>query len=344
MKSHSRARSTAARLAVLACALMLPVACSSDSDDDSSSTSESSAKVTVTGAFGDTTVDSTPERVVALSTTDADFLLSVGVTPVAVPILTQSDPATGGTGIYPWEEGKYPADTPKINAPSTDISVEAVAALNPDLIVATGFWGLDEKTYAALNEIAPVLHFDTEANADPWQDNVRKVGEVTGHEAEAEEAIKAAEASVTSAKTENPDLAGKTYNAIISPSADGVYVLCSAEDNMARVMKDLGLELSEYAQTVECDGGKGEVAWENLPQLDADLLWVIPDTADQVQVLESQPLWPQLPAVQRGAVAVVPKTDGVPFALAFPSPISLEWGVDQLAPELSTAASKKRLN
>jgi iron complex transport system substrate-binding protein len=320
--------------------LLLPVACSSDGDDDSPSSSGGSEAVTVTGAFGEATIESTPERVLALSTTDADFLLSVGVTPIAVPSMPQTDAATNNTSIYPWEEGKYPAGTPKIQAPATDFNVEAVAALDPDLIVATSFWGLDEQNYAALSAIAPVVHFATEANADPWQDNVRKVASAVGREAEADKSIAQAEASIRDAKTANPVLQGKSYNAIISPSADGVYVLCSQEDNLARVMKDLGLTLSDYAQTVECDGGKGEVAWENLPKLNADVLWAIPDTADQMQVLDSQPLWPQLPAVTRGAVATVPKTDGIPFALGFPSPISLEWGVGQLAPEIAGAAAK----
>lgn len=338
MRHHSPTKSTIARVVVLSAVLLVPVACSSESD--SSPLSGSQSAVTVTGAFGDTTLDAAPERVVALSTTDADFLFSVGVTPVAVPLLTQSDPATGGTGIYPWEEGRYPADTPRLSAPSTDISVEAVAALEPDLIVATAFWGLDDNTYGALSAIAPVLHFDTAANADPWQDNVRKIGKVMDRQAEAEMSIETADAVVASARSQNPQLAGKSYNAIISPSADGVYVLCSQDDNMARVMKDLGLELSDYAQTVECDDGKGEVAAENVSRLDADLLWVIPDNPEQSHVLDSQALFRQLPAVVRGAVATVPKTEGVPFALAFPSPISLEWSVDQLVPQLAAVAGK----
>ena len=213
-----------------------------------------------------------------------------------------------------------------------------MAALEPDLIVATGYWGLDQKTYDLLSAIAPVVHFDTDANADAWQDNVRKIGKVVDREDRAEQAIATAETVVSSARSENPVLQGKTYNAIISPSAEGVYVLCSQEDNMARVMKDLGLELSSYAQTVECDGGKGEVSWENVSQLNSDLLWVIPDNSDQLGVLDSQQLWTQMPAVARGATAVIPKTAGVPFALAFPSPISLEWGVGQLVPGLVSAA------
>ncbi len=333
MHISSRFRSVGAA-AALAAVLVLPVACSSDSGDSAD------AAVTVSGAFGEATIEGTPQRIVALSTTDADFVFAAGAKPIAVPILEQSNAATGGTGIYPWQKSLYPADTPKVDAPATDISVEAVAALDPDLIVATGFWGLDEKVYGALSDIAPVVHFDTEANADAWQDNVRKVGKAVGGTEKAEESITAAEASMTSVREANPKLAGKKYNAIISPSEDGLYFLCSEEDNMSRAMKGLGLELSDYAKTVECDGGKGEVSWENLPKLDADLLWVIPDTADQMSVLDAQPLWPQLPAVKRGAFTVVPKSEGVPFALGFPSPQSLEWGVGQVAPKFSEAVSK----
>ncbi|OZG25748.1 ABC transporter substrate-binding protein [Williamsia sp. 1138] len=337
MKSQNRTFSTVARLAVLATALLLPVACSSD---DGESSSGGDAAITVTGAFGDAVVEQTPERVVALSTTDADFLLSVDVTPVAIPKATATDPTTGGTGIYPWEEGRYPADTPTLATPTKDISLESVAALDPDLIVATGFYGLDQQTYDSLSSIAPVVHFDSKPNADAWQDSVRKVGQVLDRTDEAETSIKTADGVIASARTDNPALAGKSYNAIISPSAEGMFVLCSQDDNMARVMKDLGLELSAYAQTVDCDNGKGKVAWENVSALEADLLWVVPDNAEQVQVLDSQALWNQLPAVERGAVATVPKTDGVPFALAFPSPISLEWGVGQLVPQLAAAAGK----
>ncbi len=342
MRISNRLRPVVGAVA-LASVLVLPVACSSDSGNPSSPGSSSDAaneSVTVSGAFGESKIDGTPKRIVALSTTDADFVFAAGAKPIAVPILEQSNAATGGTGIYPWQKDLYPADTPKVDAPATDIRVEAVAALKPDLIVATGFWGLDKKVYDSLTAIAPVLHFDTEANADPWQDNVRKVGKAVHNPEKAEQSITGAESAMTAAREANPKLAGKSYNAIISPSADGVYVLCSEADNMARAMKSLGLELSAYAKTVECDGGKAEVSWENVSKLDADLLWVIPDTPDQMSVLDSQPLWSRLPAVKRGAFTVVPKSEGVPFALGFPSPQSLEWGVGQVAPKFTGVLSK----
>lgn len=109
---------------------------------------------------------------------------------------------------------------------------------------------------------------------------------------------------------------------------------------MGRVMADFGLKLSDYAQSVECDGGKAAISWENVPQLDADLLWVIPDNPEQLGVLTDNPLWNALPAVQRGAYFVVPKTEGVPFAIAFPSPLSLSWAVDQLAPQVAEASAQ----
>lgn len=293
----------------------------------------------MTGPLGESTIDSVPQRVLPLSVTDADFVLAVGASPIAIPELTQSDSATGGTGVYPWQQGPYADGIPTIAA-TTDAEIEPIAALTPDLLVGTAFWGLTEQTYGPLSSVAPVVHFDTATNADPWQDYQRKVGKALNRESEADAAIADAENAIAAAHTDNPALEGKTFNAIISPAEDGVYILCSDEDNMARTMSDLGLALSDYAKTVECDGGKGQVSWENVPLLDADLLWVIPDTAEDAAILDTQPLWGQIPAVERGAVVTVPKSEGLPFALAFPSPLSLTWAVGELAPKLAEAAER----
>lgn len=324
--------------AVTLAASLILAGCSSSSGDDTSADPSDGYPVALTGALGDATIDSAPVRVLPLSATDADFVLAVGVEPIAIPKLAQSDSATGGTGVYPWQQGLYAAGTPTFAA-TKDAKIEQIAMLSPDLLVATTFWGLTEQTYSPLSSVAPILYFDTATNADPWQNYQRKVGTALNRESEADAAIAKAENAITAARTDNPALEGKTFNAVISPDEEGVYVLCSDEDNMARTMGDLGLTLSDYAKTVECDGGKGQVSWENVPLLDADVLWVIPDTAEGAAVLDAQPLWGQIPAVRRGAVVTVPKSQGVPFALAFPSPLSLTWAVGEIAPKLAVAAA-----
>lgn len=76
---------------------------------------------------------------------------------------------------------------------------------------------------------------------------------------------------------------------------------------MGRVMADFGLKLSDYAQSVECDGGKAAISWENVPQLDADLLWVIPDNPEQLGVLTDNPLWNALPRFSVAPTSSFPK-------------------------------------
>jgi iron complex transport system substrate-binding protein len=332
-------RSLAVAAALLASTVAL-TSCSGGSETEGDSTDSTWETVTTTGAFGDAVVTEQPERVLALSTTDADMLFSVGVASIAVPSMPQTDAATNGTSMYPWQVPLYPAGTPKIDASTTEVNVEAIAEAAPDLIVATAFWGLTDATYAHLAAIAPVVHYDTEANADGWQESTRKIAEAVGRVGEADEAISDADEKVERVSVDHPELVGKTFNAVISPSPDEIYILCSEEDNMGRVMADFGLKLSDYAQSVECDGGKAAISWENVPQLDADLLWVIPDNPEQLGVLTDNPLWNALPAVQRGAYFVVPKTEGVPFAIAFPSPLSLSWAVDQLAPQVAEASAQ----
>ncbi|WP_256977835.1 hypothetical protein [Rhodococcus sp. 14-2470-1a] len=75
--------------AAAAAAALLLSACSSSSDDTAStptSGSESSGAfpVTVDHAFGETTVESEPQRVVSVGYTEQDTLLALGVIPVGV--------------------------------------------------------------------------------------------------------------------------------------------------------------------------------------------------------------------------------------------------------------------
>lgn len=342
--------------AIAAGTVLFPLlaACGSDSDasqtNDARNATETAAAsestsggfpVTLTGAFGDVTIESKPERVLALSPTDADIVLSLGVTPIAIPSSAQTDATTNNSGLFPWAEGKYPAGTPKLDLSTAQSStLEAILALEPDVMVGTAFYGLVDQTNAALKDVAPVVSYTTAPNGDSWQDSTRKVAKALGLESKGEEVIASAESTLTDAAAANPQLKGETFNVLISPSASEVYILCSADDNLGRVMKEFGMVLSEYAQSVPCTNGRTKVSYENLDKLDADVLIAFPDTAEQMSYLTDQQLWNNLSAVKRGAVVEIPKTESVPAALAFPSATSLEWAVGQMTPLLVEAGAK----
>ncbi|MDV6248184.1 ABC transporter substrate-binding protein, partial [Rhodococcus opacus] len=83
MRIHKRLRRIGVALAATAM-LVGVTACGSDTDSGSSSGSATAANgefpVTVSGKFGDTTVESAPTRALPRSPQDADILLSLGVT------------------------------------------------------------------------------------------------------------------------------------------------------------------------------------------------------------------------------------------------------------------------
>ncbi|WP_346764640.1 ABC transporter substrate-binding protein [Rhodococcus sp. HNM0569] len=332
--------------ALLAAAVLVTglAACGSDEDTTSGATDSSDVAagaypVTVSGKFGDATIDAQPVRALPLSPQDADILLSLGIVPIAMPTDQQNLAATGGTGIFPWEEealgGERPEQLQLQNAAS---AAEKIAALEPDVIVSTGFWGLDQATYDQLSAQVPVVHFDSKANGEPWQDSTRKVAQALGIPGKADEVIAAAEAKAADARAADPQFAGKTYNALIGDLGGGqMAVLASDERGIGQFVSSLGLVLAPYATTLPVDAdGRGMVSYENLGDLDADVVFVVTRTDDMGDYTKFE-AWNGLPAVQRGSVVQLARTSGLPNALGFPSALSLSWATDQVVPTISTA-------
>src|SRR5919202_3414388 len=87
--------------------------------------------VTVETAFGDVEIPAEPQRVVALGWSDAETALALGVQPVGASDWL----AFGGEGVGPWAQGRYD-EAPEVIA-TLEPSLEAVAALQPDLILDT---------------------------------------------------------------------------------------------------------------------------------------------------------------------------------------------------------------
>ena len=112
------------------------VSCGSGGDNGpgSEAPSDGSAAafpVTIDTEFGDVTVDSAPQRVVALGWGDAETALALGVSPVGASDWL----AFGGDGVGPWAAGLY--DAPPQIIGTREPSFEQVAALEPDLILDT---------------------------------------------------------------------------------------------------------------------------------------------------------------------------------------------------------------
>jgi ABC-type Fe3+-hydroxamate transport system substrate-binding protein len=99
------------------------------------SAAPASGPVTIDHAFGQTTMPAPPKRVVSAGFTEQDDLLAVGVVPIATTAWWGDEPFE----VWPWARPKLGNAQPTVLSIYSDAGFEfdRIAALNPDLIVAT---------------------------------------------------------------------------------------------------------------------------------------------------------------------------------------------------------------
>jgi iron complex transport system substrate-binding protein len=318
----------AAPLAVLAVALL---SCANPAPEPSAA----GPSVTVDHALGTTTVTGTPQRVVALGTVDTDAALALGVTPVGVA-------STGiGNGIPRWTSAAIDGSAPQVLDVSGDaqqVELESVAALQPDLILATGYYDV-AAVYDQLSAIAPTLAYRTGPATDTWQEVTTQVGRALGRPEQAADVVEAVEARLATAADAHADLHGHTFTfGYVTPQ--GISTLRDQDDAMMTVPAALGLGLSPAVLAIP----PGEsfavtVSRENVASLDADVLALYFGGDPTAQsAFEADPLVTRLPVVQRGAVVAL--DDQQFYALRQPTALSLPYLLDAVAPRLAEAARR----
>lgn len=115
--------------------------------------------VTVEHAFGETTIEQAPERVVTVAWANHEVPLALGVVPVGMSKATWGD--DDGDGILPWVEDQLAnlgAEPPALFDETDGIDFEAVADTSPDVILAA-YSGLTQEEYDTLSKIAPVVAY-----------------------------------------------------------------------------------------------------------------------------------------------------------------------------------------
>src|SRR6202021_1968932 len=125
-----------------------PTACASHKP--APATGSGGAPVTITHAFGETTIPEPPKRVVSAGYTEQDDLLALGVVPIAVTNWFGDQPFA----VWPWAQPKLGTAQPAVLNLDNGIPVDQIAGLKPDLILAINA-GVDSDTYQILSAIAP---------------------------------------------------------------------------------------------------------------------------------------------------------------------------------------------
>lgn len=291
--------------------------------------------VTIPSRFGSATITGTPKRVVALSWTDADLALQLGVVPVGMQRV-QTNPS----GLEPWQEteiARLGAPRPKLFSTASGVPLETVAALRPDVILATKDYHLDAASWKRLSEIAPVVGFRRTPNEGAWQDDALRAGRALGREERAREVVAAADRDVATIRKRSPWLRGTTYSLAIQATASSFFTVNSTNDVSARFLKSLGIELTRSVQALPTGSipGRAEVSAERADVLDADLL-LATGAPQGVREFRRSSLVARLPVVRAGRfLALDPPTAQ---SMAFPSAMSLRWAMRTVVPRIERAA------
>ncbi|GAA3293500.1 iron-siderophore ABC transporter substrate-binding protein [Arthrobacter citreus] len=333
--------------AVAAVAVLSLSACSTGStggDADAGTGSSAAADefpVTIEHAYGETTIDSAPERVAAVAWANAETALALGVVPVGMPTI---DYGGNDQGTTPWiDEALEELGAPigSENAPvqysETDgIAFDDVAATNPDVILAA-YSGLTQEDYDKLSKIAPVVAYPEAEWGTSWQETASMTGAALGLSDKADELIADTEQSIKDAAADHPELEGKTFiYGNLAPAGSSIY---TALDNRPKFLTELGMV---QAPVVDENAPDGEFyfpwANENANQLDSDVFvtWVQDDAA--AASLGTDPLLGQIPAVKNGGLVADSNAERI-FSVSAINVLSIPYALDNVVPMIADAAA-----
>ncbi len=292
------------RGAALLAATVLVAGCGSGGGESSgnaapsdSPTSGGAFPVTVETAFGPVEVAEEPQRVVALGWSDAETALALGVQPVGASDWL----GFGGEGVGPWAEGLYD-EAPEV-VETLEPSLEAVAALEPDLILDTRSDATQER-YDQLRRIAPTVGQPEGVGPyqTTWQQQLDLVGQALGRADEAERLRSDLEQRFADAAEANPEFDG-TEVAVGAYTSEGFGAYVRG-DTRVDFMEALGFTNKAAVQDLAGENFFVPISEEQVPLLDAPLTVVFPIFVDAAQITDN-PLWQSLPSVQQGNALVL---------------------------------------
>ena len=245
--------------------------------------------VTVTHAAGQTCVPRQPLRIVTLDTGELDVVLALGLRPVGAA-------QTNADGFPNYLRASL-GGVPGVGLVSQP-SLERIAALKPDLILANGT--RHARLYAQLSAIAPtVVNADTGAD---WKADLKFYARVLGRESRATTLLTEHLAEVKRLHQKLGAARSRTTFSVVQfhPSITRVMLRGSF---IGSVLNDLNLQRPAPQR------GPGvflPISAEQLPLADATYLFYAPmGTANQAAAFKASPLWAKLGAVQAGRVREV---------------------------------------
>ncbi|MDZ7931362.1 ABC transporter substrate-binding protein [Rhodococcus sp. NPDC076796] len=310
-------------VAGLSAALMLAGCSSSGESTDATAgaaTGDGAFPATAESVYGPVTVESKPERIVATGSTVAAIMVALGEQPILIGE-DAPDPAD-----YPWLDGVFTGEFEDIWT-DAGTSLELIAGHDPDLILNTGSFEVDEGIYPDYEAIAPTF-VGTQEGISPANDLLLAYGKLVGKEAEAQKTLDDLNASFDPLKEgELAGLQGKTYN-YVSLRDGAVFNMPNGS-----AVEYFGLEPAANQDNSWSSNG---ISYENMREFQADVLFVGLAADEDRARLEQDPLFQNLPAVKSGSVIFFDTTnEPINGSVLEASPPAVDYMREELTPLLS---------
>jgi len=245
---------------------------------------------TIKHALGETVIKGQPVRVISLFQGATDTLVALGIKPIGVveswsekPMYKYLRPALTGVHYLALE---------------TQPSLEDIALLKPDLIIASRF--RNEKTYTLLSQIAPTIALE---EVYEFRQTLKIVGQAVGRQQKADLLLKQWDNRIIATRTKLKQQFGDKW-------PESVSLLEFREDHVraysphsfsGSILSELGFKWSKGTANQQWALQK-LVNKESIPIINADNFFIFmrdkPAVQKNYQQWTSHPLWKQMRAAQ----------------------------------------------
>jgi iron complex transport system substrate-binding protein len=282
--------------------------------------------VTIDHAYGQTTIDAKPERIVTWGWAAQDAVIALGEIPVGIPHFSYGGDENGALSWTKEAVAELGGDFPTILPQGNEAPVEAIAALQPDLIIAV-YSGITQEEYDLLSGIAPVVAFPETAWSTPWQDTITITGQALGKPAEAEALVAELEQFIVDETAKYPQVLGATFATIAE--YNGEVAVYADLDSRVKFLVDAGMvPAPSVADLSQGENFFYSLSYENFEQMTADVLVSYFETPEADAAFFGNSIVALHPQVAEGAVAHVIGAELI-NSISPPSALSLQWGYPQ---------------
>lgn len=310
---------------------------STGTGSETSSSAASAFPVTIEHAFGATTIEKEPTKIATIGWADQDHLLALGIVPVGATKLTWGGNDKGSSDWFDAALSSAGGTAPVRYDDADGAPIEDIAALAPDLILATNS-GITKEDYDKLVKIAPVVAYPEGPWITPWRTSLETIGTAVGRPEKAAEVAAATEQLITDTTAANANLKGTSLIFGYLTTADlGTVGVYASQDPRVSLMRDFGLvDAPIVAEVIKAGEFYGSVSAERAGELDSEVFLTWSENPSDMDTFKANMLIGKIPAIAAGhAYAEADK----PTALAVtnPTPLSIPVVIEKFIPQVSAA-------